>query len=417
MRTELEMLDWSDVREAVQKVNPRLVNIIDNLKLSPQHKLIKATYAFGDLIVKEGHLCLPIQESKLYTQLNYSPIPLSLLLNKSSEVFVQNHDSALPLNRLQPGNFFGTFEAVNFMMHKPAASIWHVSAGARSIFMLPKISDLSGIKRLRAHYPIAHNLHLRSLSDHWSLFRQITQKPLFDFDWKSEVLFFPKVWLINKSPAWYPFYNLMWEAMWNQAQYAMTDFNFRNEWQSCLTIIDQKRLKPSPYIMDTVKHLLHIIRGVATFFSPTANSEISVPLSELQHAFTDIYRLEHYQPTIMSPALFNIDEPSIGYYSLAFPALISGAHPVKSASFMPDLKMIKLIMDYLSENSPALSPLAQTLLGYFHSAKDKFQDVLLSTEIPNRDLDFIQEYDKFPDRRFCAASPFWRGCIQIRSKA
>ena len=156
MRTELEMLDWSDVREAVQKVNPRLVNIIDNLKLSPQHKLIKATYAFGDLIVKEGHLCLPIQESKLYTQLNYSPIPLSLLLNKSSEVFVQNHDSALPLNRLQPGNFFGTFEAVNFMMHKPAASIWHVSAGARSIFMLPKISDLSGIKRLRAHYPIAH---------------------------------------------------------------------------------------------------------------------------------------------------------------------------------------------------------------------------------------------------------------------
>jgi len=416
--TLLQEIDWQDVCQSLERINPALAAVINHIAPNHDYKLIKATYAFGDLIIREGRLCLPVEDNRLYAQLNYSPIPLSLLLNKSAEAFIESNDNPLPLNILKPGSFFGTFEAINFMMNKSSCPIWNVSAGARSTFMLPKISNASGIKRLRAHYHIAHSLHLQNLSDHWGLFKQITLKPYFTEPWKSEVLFFPRQWFTNiKDIAWYPFYQLIWEQTWNQAQYAMSDFNFRNEWQICLKMIDARRLKPSLYIMDTIKHLLNIILGFAPFFSPAEDLELDLPLIELQRAFTDVYRLEHYVPTIMSPAIYNIQQPSIGYYSLAFPTLMSGVCPQKwLASFMPDLKLIKLIMSYLTENSQKSSPLYQVLLAYFHDAKDKFQDIELSAEIPKQDLAFIREHEKFRERSFCATSAFWRGCIRISSK-
>ncbi len=416
----LQELDWKDVRQSVEQVNPVLAKIINHINPNHHHKLIKATYSFGDLIIKEGRLCLPIENDKLRAQLNYSAIPLSLLLNKSAEAFIENDGVPLPLNILKPGGFFGTFEAINFMMNKPSRYLWNVSAGARSIFLLPKISNFSGIKRLRSHYNIGHNVQLTSLSNHWDLFRKITLKPHFAEPWKSEVLFFPRQWFTNiKDITWYQFYQLIWEQTWQQAQYAMSDFNFRNDWQTCLKMIDARRLKPSPYIMDTIKHLLIIMMGFAPFFSPAEDLELDLPLMELQRAFTDIYLLEQYVPTIMSPDIFSVwPLSSIGYYSLAFPTLMSGAYPVKLLnSFMPDLKMIKLIMDHLSENSQKSSPLHNVFLQYFHALRDKFQDVRLSSEIPFQDLAFASDQKKFPDRIFCATSAFWRGCISIRSHA
>ncbi len=416
----LQELDWKDVRQSVEQVNPALAKIINHINPNYHHKLIKATYSFGDLIIKEGRLCLPVENDKLRAQLNYSAIPLSLLLNKSAEAFIENDSVPLPLNILKPGGFFGTFEAINFMMNKPSHYLWNVSAGARSIFMLPKISNFSGIKRLRSHYNIGHNVQLTSLADHWDLFRKITLKPNFTEPWKSKALFFPRQWFTNTEDiAWYKFYQLIWEQTWQQAQYAMSDFNFRNDWQTCLKMIDVRRLKPSPYIMDTIKHLLIIMMGFAPFFTPAEDLESDLPLMEVQRAFTDIYLLDRYIPTIMSPSIFRIKLPSsMGYYSLAFPTLMSGVHPVKLiTSFMPDLKMIKLIMDHLSESSQKASPLYNVLLQYFHASKDKFQDVQFSHEISTRDPAFEHDQKRFPDRIFCATSPFWRGCIRIHAQA
>jgi hypothetical protein len=184
----LQELDWQAVSIDVERINPALAAIINQIAPDSRYKLIKAAYAFGDLIIKEGRLCLPIENKKLTAELNYSPIPLSLLLNKSSEAFIENDGNPLPLNVLKPGSFFGTFETINFMMDKESNSIWRVSAGARSTFTLPKISNALGIKRLRAHYHIAHSLHLQSLSDHWGVFNKITTMPNFTKPWKSEML-------------------------------------------------------------------------------------------------------------------------------------------------------------------------------------------------------------------------------------
>ena len=413
----LQEVDWKDVCLLVGKLNPELAKVVNNISLNSHHKLIKATYSFGDLIIKEGRLCLPLEHERLYAQLNYSSIPLSLLLNKSAEVFIENSGSPFPLNILSPGDLFGTFETVDFMMDKQSYPVWNVSAGARSTFMLPKISDASGLKRLRTHYNIAHNnVQLRSLSDHWNLFKEITLRPNFTEPWKSEILFFPKQWFTEKKDiAWFEFYQLIWEQTWRQAQYAMSSFNLRNEWQTCLKVIDARRLKPSLYIMDTIKHLFVILMGFAPFFRPANAAEQDLPLNELQRAFTEIYLLDRYIPTIMSPSIFKERQSlSMGYYSLAFPTLISGAHPSKLlTSFMPDLKMIQLIMGHLNEYSEKSCLLHNVLLQYFHASKDKFQDVQLSSDIPLSDPAFEQDQKKFCDRVFCAISPFFRGCIKM----
>ncbi len=416
----LQELEWKDVRQSVEQVNPALAKIINHINPNHQHKLIKATYSFGDLIIKEGRLCLPREDDKLCAQLNYSTIPLALLLNKSAEAFIENSDSSLPLNILNPGDFFGTFEVVNFMMNKKSCPGWNVSAGARSTFMLSKISSSSGIKRLRSHYNIAPYTQPGRLADHWHLFKQIALKPHFTELWKSEVLFFPSQWFANiKDVIWFEFYQFIWQQTWSQAQYAMSDFNLRLHWEACIKIIDARRLKPSLYIMDTLKHLLTIMMGFAPFFIPAGDLELDLPLTELQRAFTEIYLLECYIPTIMLPDIFSSRRhSSTGYYSLALPNLMSGMHPVKLlTSFMPDLKMIKLIMTHLGASIKESNDLHNISLEYFHAAKDKFQDVQLSTEIPITDLAFLREQKKFPGRSFCATSAFWQGCIRIHSEA
>jgi hypothetical protein len=44
-----------------------------------------------------------------------------------------------------------------------------------------------------------------------------------------------------KETAWYPLYQLIWEQTWVKVQYAISEFNFRNDWQTCLKMIDKRR--------------------------------------------------------------------------------------------------------------------------------------------------------------------------------
>src|SRR5690349_11490610 len=136
----------------------------------------------------------PHMLQKIRSDLSYSPIPLSLLLNKNSEVFLQEAERTIPLNIIKPGQLFGTFETLDFIFNKPSSALWNVSAGARSVFMLPKINESFSIKRLRNHYHLSLDTQLKYLTQHWQIFKEISHVPTFSSPWQSEVLFFTKPW-------------------------------------------------------------------------------------------------------------------------------------------------------------------------------------------------------------------------------
>ncbi|MBP6104764.1 MAG: hypothetical protein KA508_06900 [Gammaproteobacteria bacterium] len=156
--------------------------------------------------------------------------------------------------------------------------------------------------------------------------------------------------------------------------------------------------------------------GVAPGFSVECSS-LALPIMELQQAIMEVYRLDHYWPTIMSASTLKKSQQTV-YYSLAVPTLFHGSTTMdRASSLMVEVRMIKLIMDSLKKKLADHPIVQHTHFEYFHTEKDLYHDIQLSDMIPEQDPNFKQGIDPLSGRSFCASSAFWRGCIRIHSTA
>ncbi len=422
INNDIEILEWKDVRSRVSSINKELADIIDDLSPNKKYKLIKAKYSFGDLIVKNGKLYLPSEDiDKIKSQLSYAPIPLSLILNKACEIFVNPGERAIPLNVFSSGNMFGTFELMNYLSNKSAIPIWDVSAGSRTIFMLPKLSDSIGFKRLRAKYNIPSTARLQNMTDHWEVFKYIAKSPEVNKSWQCEIIFFTEAWFKNKNdPQWNIWHQYLSKIAWLQSQYTIEKITFSVLWQKFIGAIISRSLKPSPYLVDTVKHIFSICSKSAPTISPVDHkNKTFAPIYDFQQAFIETYQLKHYLPTIMcADPLNSSKKQSSGYYSLSYPTLLEGSpQKAKSSTIMLDLRDIKQLIDtLLSRIETKGTPLDNVNFEYFHTEDDIYKEIKSSDDIANEDERFLKQSSLFPDKHFCKSSLFWRGTIRINFK-
>lgn len=431
----LEELSWTEIREQVKQIAPELATIIDKINPGDEYKLIRATYAYGDLIVNDGLLCLPNNQGKVVPftdsslsdhpavqKLSYSAIPLFFTLEKSNEVFINTHSRIVPLNLVNPGGILGLFEAMDYYFGRDSQPRWSVSAGARSIIMLPKITESSGLKRLRVEFKLPASTCLKYLSDHASLFNAIAKHPNFTQPWENKVLFFTEDWFINQhDPAWFELYTYFFKHTWNQAQFSIKKMELSLTWESYVRAITSRNLKPNIYSADQLKHIISIATGMWPGFRPADDSQSVAPTRGIQQAFIDIYQLKEYLPTLMHAYyLLGGDIRLPVYYSLFFPAILEGApHNESSSTIMFDLKNIKLLLDTAiertSDNDSSFNQIIKnTRFDYFHVEPDKMQEIQPSRLLPEQDSALLNDQKHFKERIFCATSPFWRGCIRIR---
>lgn len=431
----LEELSWEQVQAEVRHVAPELASIIDKISPSAKYKLIRATYAYGDLIVNSGVLQLPDHQGKIYPitslsdplahKLTYSPIPLFLTLEKANEVFINASSRIIPLNLFNPGSMLGLFEAMDYYFERSSTPQWSVSAGARSIIMLPKITESSGLKRLRNEFKLPASTRLKYLSDHASLFHAITKHENFTQPWENKVLFFTEDWLTNRhDPAWCELYRYFFKNAWNQAQFAIKKMELSLTWESYVKAISSRNLKPNIYLADQLKHIISIATGMWPGFRSADDSQLVAPTRGIQQAFVNIYQLKDYLPTLMHAFyLLNSDIRLPVYYSLFFPAILEGApHNESSSTIMFDLKNIKLLLDTAIErnqdnDSSFNQVIKNTHFDYFHVEPDKMQEIQSSRLIPENDNLLLNDQKYFKNRIFCSTSPFWRGCIRINPSA
>ncbi|MBY0544191.1 MAG: hypothetical protein K2Q14_01420 [Gammaproteobacteria bacterium] len=431
----VEALSWNDVRAQVCSVDKILADLIDNLDPDKNLKLLKARYSFGDLIVKDGTLYLPKSRGQLISlhdptldrhlqeKLNYSAIPLFLTLHNCNEVFIDTGARIIPLNLFSAGSLLGLFECTDYLFNRSSKSIWSVSAGSRSLFMLSKLNESAGFKRLRMHYRLPSTMTLQSLSDHWEVFKAIANHPHFEQPWQNEVLFFTKEWLITRDddPHWVAFHRYLFSQAWNQAQFAIDKIEFSLSWETFIDAISSRRLKPTPYLADQIKHIMLIIAERSPGFRPTDNLQQIAPTHGLKKAITDIYLLKQYLPTMMYACPLNKENNLPVYYSLSNPTLLEGSpfpHNRNSSTIMLDLRDIKLLLDILIKSVEKNKKLIyrdfeNINLAFFHVEHDKYEEILSSKHISEGDFTLLQELQDSPNRVFCSTSPFWRGCIRI----
>lgn len=427
----LEELSWKQVQEEVKCVAPELASIIDKISPNDNYKLIRATYTYGDLIVNEGMLQLPDSQGKIHPitslsdslahKLTYSPIPLFLTLEKANELFINASSRIIPLNLFNPGSMLGLFEAMDYYFKRDSTPKWSISAGARSIIMLPKITESSGLKRLRIEFKLPASTRLKYLSDHASLFNAIAKHPNFTQPWENKVLFFTEDWFTNRhDPAWFELYMYFFKNTWNQAQFTIKKMELSLTWESYVKAITSRNLKPNIYLADQLKHIISIATGMWPGFRPADDSQLIAPTRGIQQALVEIYQLKDYLPTLMHAYyLLNTDIRLPVYYSLFFPAILEGApHNESSSTIMFDLKNIKLLLDTAIErnndNDSSFNQIIKdTRFDYFHVEPDKMQEIQSSRLIPENDNALLNDQKYFKDRIFCSTSPFWRGCIRI----
>ena len=98
---KFKLVYWEDVRETVQTVNKPFAELIDAISPDKHYPLVKASYGYGDSIVKNGITYLPTSKNAsllpttdafftkyLKDYLTYSPIPLFLNLQNANEVYL-----------------------------------------------------------------------------------------------------------------------------------------------------------------------------------------------------------------------------------------------------------------------------------------------------------------------------------------
>jgi len=434
-KAKLEEVTWDAIRVEFAQKNAKLAKIIDDISPSKEYTLFKASYPYGAEIVKNGSAnlpdaqghCINFHDSRLDSKLrekllyNNGSTPVSMVLKNSAEIFVVVENNTVPLYGLiPPGRVFGTWKMLNpYGSHTPAF-IWNMTSGARSIFMMPKISEKMKHNRLKRDFGIMVDTP-KTLLDHWEVFCALANSNQFGEIWEAEILFFPKIWFENlDDERWVHFKCYLLEASWKSSEYLRNLFF----WDIAFSIIQKQRgIKPNPYIADTVKHLLGMGIGALPGFAPSIDNTAG-PIKRLEEIYSEVYQLE-YDPVIMELHSFNKDGKRPIYYSLAYPTTTEFSPKSRlDTSKISDLYDIKSLLNkYLlgiAEGSLNLSltpiyDLPKTVqYEFFHTDNTHYQSINSSTLIPKEDP-YFQNSPYKSLKGFPENSSFIKGCIRISS--
>lgn len=430
---KIEEILWQDAKNDLTKVNSELAQIIDEINPGKDLSFLRISYAFGDHILETGKLSLlelfvknkitvkePIKQ-KFLQYLNYATIPLGICLNKSCEVFAESYDRIIPLVVLTPGLPIGIYEAMDSIFGAENFPLWSARAGARTTFMLPKISNNVNHNRLKKELGIG-TIAPKGMFEQIDTFAAIANSSQKNRkEWSCDILFFTDKWfqkIHDTSSGWVKFREYLLKEYWKNSN-AFVGKNLSFVWQQLSSAINRKRLKPNVYVTDTIRHLLNISYSLLPGFAPLCDDEMLAPTKLLKKTYVEIYKIEH-APTIMAPAI--LQSSSAVYYSLGCPTLLEGFpdmfNSFNTIEYLQEIKyLIKNLIEYCSLQITDFknfeSFIKNISFSYFHKIKDDDTNDIetLLSEDPN-----FQETQKFvKNKKPCTSSPFFNGCIRIKT--
>lgn len=413
----IQEVAWDDARGSLYAANGVLASLLD--KLPKKHHFIRATYSYGDEILKNGQMQLPkigggtvdltsdeISKS-IQKDLSYRYVPLSLILSKSIEVYFDSGERIVPSKLISSGEMFGLWEIFDPPPNKFSQNVWSISAGARTTFMLPKIADTIAHNRLKRDYGITAYPPKKMLNQH-SVFKDLILHKENKY-WQCEILFFSRNWLKEESNIHNQKLHKYWlEEAWRQSFNCRNQMNYDIAWEAFSNEVTRRNWKPRPYIINTIKHLMAIGEGVFPGLAPSGTSEHSIPTYLIQDAYMKNYLLKHYAPILMQPSHLN-NAPV--YYSLSLPTLLEHAPQADNArSIMADMRELKQLMSVLLKSTDT----QHISYDFFHSDTDQFSEIRPANEMLSEDSRLNEYPKKYGELLFSECSPFFRGCIRIK---
>lgn len=443
---------WDEVKNDIKRVNSELYEIISkaySMKAGSKNKqpnFIKVRYPFGFPVIENGKVYFPDENrnkisvldqnlpADVRNKLGYSSIPLGLVINKGCEVFLPFFNNIMSLNIIYPGDFFGLFEVSATLSNLTSDPKWYISAGARSTFMLPKITESEKHNKLRKKFALG-NILPNELTDHWQIFTKIANSTDYQNQWFLDVIYFTDTWFDKNTTntAIKDFHNYVLSSFAKRAWYLLNETEMFLTWQNFAASLGKRNLAPRLHLVNNIKHLITVASGGAPAFCMSDHSETLVPTKCIQHEYMETYGLKKYIPTIISPCKIssqpnnNITSPNqdgqyqYAYYSLSTPMLAEAKPSFKLAiPIIDDLKAMKFLVDtfydtrYKSDlDTDALN---KVNFEYFHNEGDLSDNIIKSSNVIDNDPLINQEQSAFKNRTFCTTGPFLKGGIRINVK-
>ncbi len=429
---------WHEVREQIQLFSPQLVEIIDKLSPDASYPVYIASYPFGSIIGDETRLYYPLDNGELgalaelpkdiQSDLAYAgaSIPMGMILSNATELYIEDFGVCIPHKLQIPGTFFGLFrelDAQHGSFHP--SGLLKMTAGARSMFMLPNIGDNLRYSNLQRDYKLKTKYPPNDLYDHWKIFKDIYQnKATPENTWTASLLYFSKKWVdkIQNDKKWKELKLYLIEEQWRNNLYQMNS----NFFELIFSLTQAKQnLKPNPYLADITRYLLSMAVGSSPGFVAASN-EIAAPIKMIQKAFLDSYGLK-YAPVIMHIGYLNSLYDHV-YYGLQYPITMAfSPSSRRDARTIIELRELKHITDKLlhdikkptsvCKNTIAHKVVNQIVVDFFHNKSDTLEEINLTSAMPLQDPWLQKSLVNDDIMPFADSGAFVRGCVRLsRSK-
>lgn len=420
--SSFQVLTWKEIKEEVKNVNPDLAAIINSINPGSKYKLYSVNYPYGEMVFKKASVNIPNAPIEVIENLNYKVIPLGIVLKNSLEIHAEEEGRIIPLTILNKGTLFGIWEIFDPVISYFVKLAWDVSSGARSIFLLPPISNKNSFLKLKKEFNIS--VQPNRIKDHWEIFKQIAQSSYDNNAWRSKALFFSKEWIkeIEEKNSWKELKIYLYQQAWKQSMFWRFSSTMNFIWQYFTQYIYDMNLKPCLSALETLKQVITIGVDALPSFSSRFNHELHAPISLFQKAFLDIYDID-YIPTIMVASyLSEQKEKTFGYYSCNFPTSIEASHINKG--IRNALVHIKEVCNLFSEfkkevlknnikisNTPIHNLINFYKFDFVHTLHD--ESLILSAKLPFEDESLLIMPKGYAKKEFYAGSPFFKGCVRI----
>jgi len=436
----IEELTWPEARNAVVNSCKELADIIDEISPSKEFTVFKIRYPFGAKILynksfylpNDVNTSVPIDDSSnaddIKNKLTYSAVPLGIITKNTAEIFLDIHRKIFSLAILGNDLELGIWEYFGWIDN------YNITSGARSLYMLPKISETLSHKQLKKKFGVIESPP-KHLYDHWKVFSQIAKSNFFPTNWFCEIIFLSDKWIepIKKDLAWVKLALYISQKSWQHSNYGRKKAALDVVWEFFVRSLSNKELKFDPYVVDTLKHIIYISTGAVPASAPSTGNDESGPLKNIQMIYEDPrgYGLEEYIATIMEPQYFSLNNPNSVYYSLQLPTLLESLPRIKKVTSVIDniRELSELLNCFLVDHTeiwskltigstPLNNLLSKLQIDYFHGDMFAYGDIIKSsTKMP--ECDQRLKYDPLGEKKraFACNSSFLRGCVKISAKS
>lgn len=433
------LLTWNEVLDILYEIHPKLAHLLqENHEQLKELPFFMVNYPFAEKIIYNRDVLLPLVNGGgisvndpslpeiIRENLGYAKgydNPVGMLLNKESEFYLPVDDRIVSYPVISAGQIFGFAHIVDAVMNnakgkKASVSLWNLDAGARTAFILPKVSENGSHTNLIRTYGI--NIEKpNGYTDQNKIFSALNAS--IDKPWIQSILYFSKQFLNKlKNNQLSPIYQEM--ANIHRSGYTIWH-NTYAKWDSDINYIFQKAKvnNLSAYAVNIVKHIYLIVAGGIPGFAPTID-ECMLPKKLIENAYTDSdgYGLTEYWPILMQPRQFDTTGQPV-YYSLSLPTLIS---------YNPETFKGKTSIALLIEVATILCKCQGYILNKFEDRESHLYETAVKAKFsfyhddpnPEKNGNMIKNSMLLPkedsrfykkDWAFPARCQFVRGCVKI----